>query len=165
MSRSPARAGPESAQTCGVAGPPRSTGLWRGGLFERRPRQPGDELQRVAVVELSERLIGQSDAVQLPERVVIAVIVEVLVVGLEYAPVVRIFVGLIAVFPEENPVLILEEKVARGARLAADIVQDGGNVVVRVRILIEQLAGAREVVGVPPEVRQDELRVRMLADH
>src|SRR5262249_39656441 len=36
---------------------------------------------------------------------------------------------------------------------------------VDVRVLIEELPGAREVVAVPPEVGKDELRVRVLADH
>ena len=43
--------------------------------------------QRVLVVQLLQHLVGQAHAVELPERVVVAVVVEVLVVGLEHAPV------------------------------------------------------------------------------
>src|SRR5216110_3092224 len=104
-------------------GPPSPYALRRARLFEWCPGQPRDELHRIAIVELPQHLIGQSDAVQLPERVIVAVVVEVLVVGLEHAPVIRVLVGLIAVLAEENPVLILDEEIVRGARLAAEVVQ------------------------------------------
>src|SRR6059036_2870698 len=74
---------------------------------ETRVREPRRQLQRVRVVELLQHRIGQADAVELPERVIVPVIVEILVVGLEHPPVVRILVGLIAVLPEQNPILIL----------------------------------------------------------
>src|SRR4051812_7745127 len=45
-------------------------------------RQAGLDLQRVLVIELLENPVGESHAVQLPERVIAAVVVEVLVVGL-----------------------------------------------------------------------------------
>src|SRR5690349_5282404 len=55
-------------------------------LGESRARQAGHELQGVLVIELSQHLIGECQPVQLPERVVIAVVVEVLVAGLKRAP-------------------------------------------------------------------------------
>src|SRR5260221_11386124 len=101
----------------------------QGGSFRTRlirkscSRQSGRQFQGVLIVELLQDGIGQADAVQLPERVVVAVIVEVLVVGLEHAPVVRILVGLVAVLSEQDPILVLDEELVRGARLAAEVVQ------------------------------------------
>ena len=112
-----------------------------------RAASPGVSLQRVLVVELLQHLVGQADAVQLPERVIVAVVVEVLVVGLEDAPVVRILVRLVAVLAEQNPILVLDEELVRRPRLAAEVVEHGGDVVVHVRVLVEQLAGARQVVA------------------
>jgi hypothetical protein len=119
-------------------------------------RQRGRHLQRVLVIQLAQHLVGKTDAIQLPERVIVAVVVEVFVVGFEDAPIVRVLVRLIAVFPEQDAILVLDEELARGARLAAEVVEHGRDVVVDVRVLVEQLAGAREVIRVPAEMRQDE---------
>src|SRR5688572_21886228 len=69
-------------------------------LRETGARQSRHQLQCVLIVQLPQRLIGQADAVELPEGVVVAVVVEVLVVGLEHPPVVRKLVGLVAVLAE-----------------------------------------------------------------
>ena len=103
------------------------------------PRHSGHEPQGVLVIELSQHRVRQVDAVQLPERVVVAVIVEVFVAGLEHAPVVRVFVRLIAVFSEQHPVLVLHEEVVRRARLAAEVVEHGADFAVHVRHLVEHL--------------------------
>ena len=92
---------------------------------------------------------------------VVAVVVEVLVVGLEHAPVVRILVGLIAVLPEQNAILVLDEELPRGARLAAEIVQDGADLGVEIRQAVEESAKPPEIVGLPPHVREDELGLRV----
>src|SRR5215211_2423376 len=57
-------------------------------------RQPRGELQRIPEIELLQHIIRQIDSVELPERVIVAVVVEVLVGGFEDAPVVRILLGL-----------------------------------------------------------------------
>src|SRR5258706_8502776 len=101
---------------------------------ESRARQARCHLQRILVVELFQHLIGQPDAVQLPERMVVAIVVEILVVGLEHTPVVRVFIRLVAVLAEQNPVLIFDEELVRGPRLAAEVVQHRGHVVVDVRV-------------------------------
>src|SRR5437667_12857649 len=111
---------------------------------ESGPRKARNEPQRVLIVELPQDRVGQADPVQLPERVIVAVVVEVLVVGLEDAPVIRVFVRLVAVFAKENPILILHEELVRRARLPAEIVEDRRDVEVHVRIGIEQPACARE---------------------
>ena len=128
-------------------------------------RQAGIELQRVGVVQLLQHSVRQRHPVQLPEGVVVTVIVEVFVGGLERAPVVRIFVGLIAVLAEQQPVLVLDEEVVRRARLTAEVVEHGADFGVDVRHLVEHRAEPAEVVGVPAQVRQDERRLRVLRDH
>src|SRR5262245_46649244 len=55
---------------------------------ERGSRELRYDAHRVRVIQFPQRLVGQADAVQLPERVVVAVVVEVLIVGLEHPPVV-----------------------------------------------------------------------------
>src|SRR5439155_21205388 len=81
------------------------------------------DLQRVLIIDLPKHCIRKPNAVQLPERMVITVVIEVLVVGLEHTPVVRIFVRLIAVLPEQEPILVLDEEVVRRPWLTADVVQ------------------------------------------
>src|SRR5688572_21294219 len=48
------------------------------------------QLQRVLIVDLLQHRIGEIDPVQLPERVITAIVIEVVVARLEHAPVVRI---------------------------------------------------------------------------
>src|SRR5688500_19546573 len=90
-------------------------------------RQPGDDPQRVLMIELPQHGIRQCHSVKLPEGVVVAVVIEVLICRLEYSPEVRIFVRLEAVFPEQDAVLVLHEEVSPETRLAYEIIQDSAN--------------------------------------
>src|SRR5687768_7068306 len=60
------------------------------GLVGREPcaRQVRDRLHRVLIVQLLENAVGKAHAVQLPEGMVVAVIVEVVIGRLEDAPVI-----------------------------------------------------------------------------
>ena len=129
--------------------------------WETAVRQAGRQLDGVLVIQLPEHGIGQADAVELPERMVVAIVVEVLVVGLEHAPVVRILVGLVGVLAEHDPILVLHEEVVRGPRLPADVVQHGPDFRGQIRHPVEHRAEARQVVRVPPHVRDDEVRPGM----
>ena len=60
---------------------------------------PGNDAQRVLVVELLQDLVGQLQAVHLPEGVALAVVVEVLVGGLEHAEVDVVLDGAQVSFP------------------------------------------------------------------
>ena len=93
-----------------------------------------------------------------------AVVVEVVVIRLEHAPVIRILLGLKRVLAEENPVLVFDEEVVRAARLTTDVVQHRANFRVHVGHLVEHLAQPAEVVRVPAHVRRDEDRSWMLAE-
>ena len=99
-----------------------------------------DHLERVLVVQLLEDLVRQAEAVHLPERVPLAVVVEVLVVGLEHAEVDEVLVGGPGVLPEHHAVLVLLEPGARGARLSAELGEDGADLRVDVRQTVEELA-------------------------
>src|SRR6185436_13676533 len=79
----------------------------------RKPRrvQPRNDPQRVLVVDLLQYLVRQPQPVHLPERVPLAVVVEVLVPRLEYPKVVRIFIHRVDVFPEQHAVLVLHQEV------------------------------------------------------
>src|SRR4029078_12439621 len=85
-------------------------------------RQARLHFQRVLVIELLQDLVGEPHAVQLPERVVAAVVVEVLVVGLEHAPVVGVLGRLVGVLPEHQAVLVLGEELRGGVRLPAELI-------------------------------------------
>src|SRR5690606_35311052 len=86
-------------------------------------RHAGGDAEGIAVVELAQNIIRQVDAVQLPERVIRTIVVEVVVVGLEHAPEVRILTGLDRVLAEQYPVLVPDEELACGARLTSDVVE------------------------------------------
>src|SRR5215207_8220154 len=127
-------------------------------------RQRRRQAQRVLVIELLQHGIWQIDAVQLPERVIVPVVVEVVVARLEHPPVVRILLGLERILAEEQPVLVRDEEVVRRARLAADVVEDRADLGVDVRHRVEHLAEPSQIVGLPPHVRGDERRLRMLLE-
>ena len=96
---------------------------------------------------------------------IVAIVIEVLVGSFKHAPVVRILIRLVAILAEQDAVLVLYEKIVRRPWLPAEIVQHRGHVEIDVRIRIEQPACSRQIVRVPPEVRQDVLRLRVPADH
>src|SRR5215218_6962637 len=79
-------------------------------------RKAGRDRERVFVIQLLQHVIRQRHSVELPEGVVIAVIVEVLVIGFEHAPVVRILALLVGILAEQHAILVLDEELARGAR-------------------------------------------------
>src|SRR5262245_28351296 len=89
-------------------------------LGPARFRQARHDSQCIFVIKLLQHGVGQIHAVELPERVIVPVVVEVLVLRLEYAPVVRVLLGLERVLAEENPVLVLDEEIMRRARLAPE---------------------------------------------
>src|SRR5215218_3946032 len=80
--------------------------LTRKGGARQRPR----DAQRVPVIDLLQHRVWQIDAVQLPERVVWPVVVEVVVARLEDAPVVRVLLGLERVLAEQDAVLVFDEE-------------------------------------------------------
>src|SRR5678815_4586655 len=123
--------------------------------------QAGCDAQRVLVVQLFQHDVRQVHAVQLPERVVVTVVIEVLVLRLEDAPVIRVLSWLEGVLAEHDPVLILDEEIVSGARLPTKVVQDGATLDDDVRVGVEQRSGLLQVVGVPAEVGGHEARLRM----
>src|SRR5919107_2755459 len=93
-------------------GLPRPARLWE----SRR------DLERVPKIDLLQHRVREPDAVQLPEGVIAAVVVEVLVARLEHAPVVRILRRLERILSEQQAVLVLDEEVVRPVRLAPAVV-------------------------------------------
>ena len=96
---------------------------------------------------------------------IVAVVVEVLVAGLERPPVVRILVWLEAVLAEQHAVLVLHEEVVRRLRLAAELGENGRHLEVDVRHRVEHLLRLHQIVGAIGEVRADVGGLRMLAEH
>ena len=76
-------------------------------LTKTSGRHVWDESQRVPIVDLPQHVVGESNAVELPEGVVVPVVVEVLVLGFENAPVIRVLRGLERVLPEQDAVPVL----------------------------------------------------------
>src|SRR4030095_8345099 len=96
----------------------------RGNRWKVRDRQAVDQLERVAVIELAKYQVRHVEAVELPERVVVAVAVGVLGGGLERAEEGRVLGGLVGVLPEQDAILVLHEERACGARLAPELLDD-----------------------------------------
>ena len=65
---------------------------------------------------------------------------------------------------EHDPVLVLQEELAGGVRLPAELRDAGVDIHVHVRVLVELVGDGREVLGVVAEVRVDERRLRVLGD-
>src|SRR3954471_6266731 len=128
-------------------------------------RQPGFYPQRILVIELLQDLVRQRHAIELPEGVVAAVIVEILVVRLEDAPVIRVFGRLVGVLAEHDAVLVLGEKLRRREGLAAELVEDRRHFEHDIGKRVQQMGGALEIVAIPGEVRGNEARLRMLGEH
>src|SRR4029453_3306338 len=133
-------------------------------LWETSSRESGDGFQGVAEIELLENLVRQRDAIQFPERVVVAVVVEIFVARLQYPPIVRILVWLVGVLPEQQPVLVLDEKVVRKAWLPADVVKHRADLAVDVRHLVEHPPETSEVIRVPSQMSCDKRRLGMLLE-
>ena len=92
---------------------------------------------------------------------IVAIVVEVIVLSLEHAPVVRILLRLVGVLSEENSVLEFDEEVVRCSRLSPDVVEHGTHVYIHIGHLRQHFPKAAEVVGVPAHVRSDEGRLRI----
>src|SRR5205085_8911689 len=75
--------------------------------------------------------------------------------------VVGVLARLVDVFAKDQPILVLDEKVARGVGLATNLSEDGGDIYVNVWILVEHPPKPAEVVAVPGHVSKDEGRFRM----
>jgi hypothetical protein len=95
--------------------------------------------------------------------VIRTVVIEVVVVRLEYTPIVRIFFGLVGVLPEQDSVLKPDEEIVRGAGLTPDVVEYGTDIDIQVRHLRHHPAESSKIVGVPTHVRSDEGRLRIPA--
>src|SRR5512141_1780656 len=95
-------------------------------------RQAARDLLRILVVDLLQHAVRQVDSIQLPERVIVPVIVEVLVARLEHSPVIRIFLRLERILSEQDAVLILHEEVVCRMWLASNVVQHCANLGVHV---------------------------------
>src|SRR5215204_3858175 len=146
----------------------RCQGMSRGPRPLLRPpglRQTGLHLQGVLVIELLQHRIRQPHPVQLPERVIRPVVVEILVMRLEDAPVVGILRRFVGVLAEHHAVLVLGEELRGGVGLPAELVEHRGHFEVHVLLRVELTRGAGQVVPVPVEVRTDEPRLRMLREH
>src|SRR5918993_1999148 len=90
---------------------------------ETGARNSGQKLKCVLVIELPQHRVRQAETVQLPERVIVAVVIEVFVVGFEDAPIVRELIRLIAVLAEQDAILVLDEELASHPRLSAEVVE------------------------------------------
>ena len=121
----------------------------------------GDELQCVLVVDLFQDFVVEPEAVDAPEGVALAVILDVLVACFEAAEIPLVFVHFVDVLSHEDAILILRQKIVGGIRLAAEFGKYGGDVHVDVGMLVEKFAEARKIVAVKAEMRRDEFRARM----
>src|SRR5262249_22413202 len=123
------------------------------------------ELQSVLVVNLLQYFIWQIQTVKPPERVVAAVIFDVIVAGLQDAEIVSVLARLIDILTEEDAILVFDEEIAGEIGLASELGQYGCDVHVSVWVGVEQFAQSRQVVSMVAQVSQDERRLRMFRQH
>ena len=123
--------------------------------------EPGHNPQPVAVIQLPQHIVWKRHPIQLPEGVVVAVVVEVLVSCLEDAPEIRVLAGVVRVLAEQDSILIANEELPRKPRLTAKLRQNGAGFDVHIGRRVEQPSETRQIVRVKPHVRRDEGRLRM----
>ena len=96
---------------------------------------------------------------------VVPVVVEVFVLGLEDAPIVRVLVRLEGVLPEEDPVPVFLEEGPGEAGLPAQVVEYCADLAMHVGVSVEELAESSQVVRIPTHVREHPRGVRVLGKH
>src|SRR5437870_3186726 len=97
----------------------------------------GDELHGVLVVDLFQDFVVELEAVDAPEGMPFAVILDVLVARFEAPEIPFAFVHFVNVFAHQNAVLILRQEVASGVGLAAKFGKHRRDVDVNVGVRIE----------------------------
>ena len=104
--------------------------------------QAGRDLQRVCIIQLPEHGIGQVHAVQLPEGVTVAVVIEIFVGGLEHPPV----VGLLALQLESSDARDAPRRTSIGA-VTGNRPREGCRVIRRIAL---EGSNARTLLGTAP---------------
>src|SRR5258705_3571991 len=120
------------------------------------------QLQCVLVVHLFQHFVRHLESVNPPERMPVAVILEIFVARLQRPEIPFVFVHFIDVFPHQHAVLILHQEIVRRIGLPPQFRQHRGDIHIHVRQRVESLTQPLQVIPVKSQVRGDEIRPRML---
>src|SRR5258708_35663317 len=121
-----------------------------------------DQLQGVLVVDLFQDLVGDLEAVDAPERVAAAVVLEIFVACFQRAKIPFVFVHLVNVFTHQHAVLILHQEIVRRIRLPAQLREHRGDTHVHVRERVEQWPHPLHTVPLTPHIPPDQIHLRLL---
>src|SRR5260370_42403360 len=150
-------------KTAGVCGDSSQFGtVSPGSLRERFCVNPRHQLQRILVVDLLQHLVRHFESVNSPECAALAVIVKILVPRFQRPEIPFVFVHVINVFSHQHAVLILDQKIVCRIRLPAQFREHRSDVHIHIGIRIKELSQPLQVISVKPEMRVDEIRLRML---
>src|SRR5258707_2213130 len=120
------------------------------------------QLQCVLVVHLFQHFVRHLESVNPPERMPVAVILEIFVARLQRPEIPFVFVHFIDVFPHQHTVLILHQEIVRRIGLSPEYRQPRGYYPKRIGFRIEKFSQPVQVIPVKSQVRCDEIRPRML---
>src|SRR5260370_9334462 len=127
-------------KTAGVCGDPSQFGtVSPASLRKRFHVDSRHQLQRVLVVDLLQHFIGHLETVNPPERVALALVLKILIAGVEAPELPLLFVPLLNVFAHQDTVLILDQKIVCRIRLPAQLREHRGNVHLHIPIGIKEL--------------------------
>src|SRR5882724_8060648 len=120
------------------------------------------QLQRILVVHLFQHFVRHLETINPPERMPVAVVLEIFVARLQRPEIPFVFVHFIDVFPHQHAVLILHQEIVRRIGLPPEFRQHRGDIHIHVGIRIEKSSQPLQVIPVKSQVRCDEICPGML---
>src|SRR5437899_9103216 len=96
-------------------------------VWESRWGYARQQLERVLVIDFLQNFVVEAEAVDAPEGVAVAVILEIFVARFERAEIPLVFVDLVDVFAHQDVILIFTEEIVRGVRLASQLSENSGD--------------------------------------
>ena len=124
----------------------------------------GDELQRIFVIDFLEYFVWELEAINSPESVTLAVVLEVFVAGFQSAEIPFVFIHIVDVFTHQHAILIFHQKIMCRIGLASQLGEHCGDVHVHIWQSVEEFAEALQVIAVKREMRGNKVRPRVLGE-
>src|SRR5712664_588934 len=124
----------------------RLNSLLSSSLRKRLRVDPRHQLQRIFVVHLLQDFIRHLETVNPPERVALAVILEIFVARFERPEIPFVFVHVVNVFSHQHAVLVFHQKIVRRIGLPPQFREHRGDIHVHVRQRIESFPQPLQIV-------------------
>ena len=124
----------------------------------------GDELQRIFVIDFLEYLVWELEAIDSPESVTLAVVLEVFVAGFQSTEIPLVFIHIVDVFSHQHAILIFHQEIMRRIGLASQLGEHCGDVYIHIWQGVEEFAEALQVIAVKREMRGNKVRPRVFGE-